>query len=124
MIKFALEKIESVKGKQTFMQLTIYKHGVLNEFENDLKDTTYLTEYKTILAYMNFYSNNNRLPKTKFRMIEKGLYEFKTKHLRIYCTSMHDGSIVILCGYKNEQDEDITKAKKLKEEIQTIIWKP
>ncbi|MEA5139920.1 hypothetical protein [Arcicella rigui] len=96
-------------------------NGQLDEFENDLKDTTYWSEFKTLLAYMDFVANNRTLPQTKFKDITPAKelvkeYEFKSKHLRIYAIHQPNGKIVILGGYKNNQKNDINKFRSLKKQ--------
>lgn len=119
MAKFALSKIESVKGKQTFEQLVIDDVKQLDMFENDLSDTTYKGEFATILAYMEYVADNKYPPETKFKDItpKKQLvkeYEFKSKHLRVYAIQKAGGKIVILGGFKNQQKSDIPSFRSLK----------
>lgn len=121
MPKFALENIASVNGKQQFNQLVVDGSGQLDEFENDLKDTTYWSEFKTLLAYMDFVAKNRTLPQNKFKDITPAKelvkeYEFKSKHLRIYVIHQPNGKIVILGGYKNNQKNDINKFRSLKKQ--------
>ncbi len=129
MLKFTLKNILAVNGKQEFSELVIDAKndseleikGQLTEFEQSLKGTNYEIELKTILAYMSFLSNLNGLPKTKFKDItpdkeEVKEYEFKSKHLRIYCIKKPNGKIVILGGYKNNQPSDIIKFRSLKQQ--------
>ncbi len=121
MPKFVLKNIKSINGKQQFNQLVVDGNGQLDEFENDLKDTTYWSEFKTLLAYMDFVANNRTLPQTKFKDITPAKelvkeYEFKSKHLRIYAIHQPNGKIVILGGYKNNQKNDINKFRSLKKQ--------
>jgi len=83
MPKFATERIKVISCRQEFDQLFIDGAGQLDIFENDLKGTTYQSEFKTLLTYMEYLGNNKSLPKTKFRDITpKGEkikeYEFKS----------------------------------------------
>lgn len=96
--------------------------GQLDNFEKDLNDTTYQSEFKTLLAYMEYLGNNGSLPKTKFRDVTpKGEkvkeYEFKSKHLRIYTIQKTNGKIIILGGYKNNQDKDFPRFRSLKKQL-------
>lgn len=121
MPKFVLKNIKSINGKQQFNQLVVDGNGQLDEFENDLKDTTYWSEFKTLLVYMHFVANNRTLPQTKFKDITPAKelvkeYEFKSKHLRIYAIHQPNGKIVILGGYKNNQKNDINKFRSLKKQ--------
>jgi len=119
MPKFATERIKVISCRQEFDQLFIDGAGQLDIFENDLKGTTYQSEFKTLLTYMEYLGNNKSLPKTKFRDITpKGEkikeYEFKSKHLRIYAIQKPKGKIIILGGYKTNQDKDFIKFRSLK----------
>ena len=119
MPKFAINRIETLKCLQEFDQLIIDGEGQLDVFEKDLYDTTYLSEFKTLLTYMEYLGNNRSLPKTKFRDVTpKGEkikeYEFKSKHLRIYAIQKLNGKIIILGGYKTNQDKDFIKFRALK----------
>lgn len=110
---FATETIDAIHGKQTFEKLIIDGVCQFDEFERALKTSgSYHSEFKTILAYMDFIANGKSLPKTKFREIkgDKNLpkrYEFKSKHLRIYAFHQPFGKIVVFGGYKPTQENDI-----------------
>lgn len=122
MPKFATERIEAIHCRQEFDQLIIDGVGQLDIFERDLNDTTYQSEFKTLLAYMEYLGNNRSLPKTKFRDVTpKGEkvkeYEFKSKHLRIYAIQKTNGKIIILGGYKTSQDKDFIKFRSLKSQL-------
>jgi hypothetical protein len=122
MLTFTTGKIDAIHCRQEFDQLIINGNGQLDIFEKDLKDTTCKSEFKTLLAYMEYLGNNGSLPKTKFREVTpKGEkvkeYEFKSKHLRIYAIQKTDGKIVILGGYKNKQDKDFLKFRSLKKQL-------
>jgi hypothetical protein len=148
---FDLKKITAVKGKQEFYQLTENdspdlsgvekakdkdaeinerKRGVLDEFENGL-ETKYQKDKEKILTYMNQVANNQLLPKTKFRHLNKGAkkgeikeYEFKSGDLRYYCIGLPNGKVVVICGYKNGQDGDIARLGKIKKDVyQQVIKK-
>lgn len=124
---FTLKIIDAVKGKQTFEELVIDNDaGQLTQFECELIGTTYLTEYRTILSYMQFVADLKALPETKFRPLKGSKdgvkeYEFKSKHLRVYCIQKIAGKIVILCGKKTEQDTDLREFRSLKKQyLQSI----
>lgn len=122
MSKFVLHEIEAIKGKQAFCQVEINGIKQLDAFEEELKDTTYLTEFKTMMSYMQFVAENRTLPQAKFRElkgVKDGLkeYEFKSKHLRIYAIHQKGGKIIVLCGFKNSQEKDINKFRAIKKEL-------
>lgn len=138
MPKFDLKKITAVKGNQEFYQLTIddfpdfsgvknelekndKKTGVLDEFEARLEEK-YKKDLKGILTYMNRVANGQSCPSTKFRELKGRIksdkikdYEFKHGDLRVYCFKTNGGKIVAVCGYKNQQTQDIAKLRSLKE---------
>jgi len=121
MSKFVLHKISAIKGIQEFSQLEINGEKQLDKFESELNDTTYASEFKQILVYMEYLANNNPLPKTKFRELKGNKdkikeYEFKSKHLRLYAIAQPGGKIVILGGFKNDQSKDIARFRAVKKQ--------
>jgi hypothetical protein len=56
-----------------------------------------------------------QLPPTKFRHIvggkydRKDVYEFKSKHLRVYTLKVQPDFYIVLGGYKKGQEKDIAK---------------
>ena len=126
MTKFTIERINAISCHQEFDQLVIAGTGQLDIFEKGLDDTTYQSEFKTLLAYMEYLGNNGTLPKTKFRDVTpKGEkvkeYEFKSKHLRIYAIQRNNGKIIILGGYKINQDKDFSRFRSLKKQLLTSL---
>ena len=122
MTKFTIERINAISCHQEFDQLVIAGTGQLDIFEKGLNNTTYQSEFKTLLAYMEYLGNNGSLPKTKFRDVTpKGEkvkeYEFKSKHLRIYAIQKTNGKIIILGGYKINQDKDFSRFRSLKKQL-------
>lgn len=123
MSKFELHKIDVIKGKQDFCQLAIDGVRLLDSFEDELaKSTTYLSEFKMILTYMEYVAENRTLPVTKFRDItpKKEVvreYEFKSKHLRVYAIQKKGGKIIVLCGFKSNQKNDIRSFRSLKKSL-------
>ena len=119
---FTLKIIDAVKGKQTFEELVIDDNeGQLTKFENELLGTTFLSEYRTILAYMKFIADLKTLPQNKFRELKGSKdgvkeYEFKSKHLRVYCIQKTGGKIVVLCGKKADQTRDLREFRALKKQ--------
>ena len=99
---FATQIIESVKGWQVFEKLLVDDVCLLDEFEKELKENSqYESEFKTIMAYMDFIANGKSLPNTKFREIKGGKlsvkrYEIKSKHLRVYAFSQPGGKLVVV----------------------------
>lgn len=123
---FATQIIEAVKGKQIFEKLIVNGICLLDEFEEEIKvNPQYTSEFKKILSYMDFVANGTLLPKTKFREIKGDRikikrYEFKSKHLRIYAFNQSGGKIVVMGGYKNNQDADIRQFNSIIKEFLSI----
>ena len=122
---FATQIIESVKGWQVFEKLLVDDVCLLDEFEKELKENSqYESEFKTIMAYMDFIANGKSLPNTKFREIKGAKlsvkrYEIKSKHLRVYAFSQPGGKLVVLGGYKNNQEADIRQFNSIVKEYIT-----
>jgi hypothetical protein len=123
MSTFAVEKIEAIKGKQTFYKLLVNGEAPIDDFEKNL-ESIYEMEMDSIYLYMEKVANLQSLPKSKFREL-KGVtgkynkykeYEFKSKHLRIYAMHHPDsGKIVVMGGYKNNQERDIKSFRSMKQ---------
>lgn len=118
MPNFAVQKIEAIKGKQVFNKLIVDGISPLDEFEESLEEQ-YKTEMDSIYLYMEEVANLRALPRTKFRELtgvkdSTKEYEFKSHHLRVYAIKQPNCKLVVMCGYKNSQNEDITKFRELK----------
>ena len=108
MPKFALKNIEAVKGKQRFDKLVVDGVCLFDQFEEEMK-IQYSNEIATLYAYMNEVANLRTLPYEKFHPYDKNDprgWEFKTKHLRVYCVEQRGGKIVVLGGQKSKQAND------------------
>lgn len=127
MSKFALHKIDTIKGKQEVCQVSINGVKELDRFEEELsKSSTYMSELRTIFTYIQHLAENRTLPEAKFKDItpKKEIvreYEFKSKHLRVYAIQKKGGKIIVLCGYKKDQKEDIKRFRLLKETLLEVI---
>lgn len=112
---FVSEIFEIVQGKKVFEKLFVDNVCLIEEFEQKIQaNPQYISELKSIYAYMNFVASGRTLPKTKFREIKgdkitQKRYEFKSKNLRVYAFSIFGGKMVVLGGYKNNQEADIRK---------------
>ncbi|MEZ0538138.1 hypothetical protein [Fibrella arboris] len=91
MAKFDLRKVEAVQAKQEVDELVIDGQGQLEAFKQVIleKHSNYLTEYETIVNYVQYLADGNGLPDTKFKDVTPvgtlvKEYEFKSKHLRLY----------------------------------------
>lgn len=114
MSNFVLIPISEIKGRTLFFKLSVNNKCQIEEFETThITGTTYVSESITIKAYMDLWSNGQRLPIKKFRFLKsKGsCFEFKSKHLRYYGFQLDGQMIICLANFnkKNEQDSDIDK---------------
>lgn len=137
MAKFDLKKISAIQGKQAFFQLTIDDDPDFEEAENeearnerktgvlDIYEAGLEAKYKKNLAQiynaMQRVANNEHVPGEKYHELQNRPqndpykdYEFKHGDLRVYAIKDTVGKIIILCGYKNAQDNDIRKMRALK----------
>lgn len=123
MPRFALKKIEQVKGRINFYKLEVDGRSEFNEFCEALENANERKVLNTIYATMDSVANLKYLPKTKFRQL-KGRktsdkvkdYEIKKDTIRIYLFKDDKGNIVVFSGTKNDQKEDIAKMRRIKEE--------
>ncbi|MDE7388408.1 MAG: hypothetical protein K2M97_04040 [Muribaculaceae bacterium] len=100
--------------KYKFYVLYEDDRSYFEEFIDSLEQASDLDEFDQIRALMDKVDNNN-LPKSKYRHIKGGksdrkdVYEFKSKHLRIYAIKMTPNYYLLLGGHKKTQDKDIDK---------------
>lgn len=118
MPKFALEKIEAIKGKQEFDKLIVDGKCPFDEFEEGL-ETQYKSELKGIYNSMQSIADLRTLPRKKFHFYDGGEngvreFEFKSKNLRVYGITKPNGKIVITGGTKANQDKDSSIFRRLK----------
>lgn len=114
MDEFYLTLFDDVSNPNSDFYL-LYKNGrcYFEEFVESLKQKSDLDELDKIRALMD--SDISRLPPSKYRHIignkydRKDVYEFKSKHLRIYVIKKNPDFYLILGGYKKGQEKDISK---------------
>lgn len=94
------------------------KRSLYLDFVDNLEQKSDIDEYNEILALMDRVRTNN-LTKKQYRHITKNgkkyrkdIWEFKSKHLRVYVAKGDSDYYVILAGYKKTQDFDIDKVFK------------
>ncbi len=118
---FTVRKVAAVQAKQALDELEIDGAGQLAEFERTLQDKQFLSEFRTLLTYMEYVSNGNSLPDTKFKDVTPTgerikEYEFKSKHLRLYAIKKENGKLIILGGFKTTQKADFRRFRSLKQQ--------
>lgn len=112
MSKFALIKIEAVKGKLSFFKLQKDGNCKFNDFENEARQN-YNSEINSIYHRLNVLASGRRLPEKQFRILNSNdtnvtECEIKTKHLRVYYfIDKGNGNIIITGGYKTNQKKDL-----------------
>lgn len=125
MRKFALQKMDGIKGFIPFYTLKIDGVCETTNFENEVcKSSNYLAEIAMIRSAMDNCSNGKtNLPKKKFRILKtnksKGtFYEFKSKHLRYYGFNFK-GYIICFADKndKSEQEYDIKRLIRIYDEV-------
>lgn len=123
MSTFALRKVEAVNARQELDELVIDGVGQLESFERLIEETDkrFLSEFRTMLSYMEYAANGNSLPDTRFKDVTPTgaaikEYEFKSKHLRVYAIKQINGKIIILGGFKTTQKADFKRFRSLKEQ--------
>ena len=122
MTTFVLRKLDAVVGRQQFFEL-VAGNSQFDSFCEEIRERKqYYSELLKIFTLMDLVSQLKMLPKTKFRDITPKNetvkeYEFKSKHLRIYAIQKTNGKIVILGGYKNNQNKDFLRFRSLKKQL-------
>ncbi len=121
MAKYTLNPLEEIDGKQDIYKMQIDDRCLFDDFEEEIEYRgQYEDELYSIFSLIEDVANNKLLPKTKFRDITISKketvkeYEFKSKHLRVYAIKAPNGKIIIMGGYKNSQQKDIKKFRKIK----------
>ena len=124
---FAVGKIEQIRddGKIHFCKLFKDNRCLFDDFVNDIRGNS--NDYKSfvsLVAIMDFMAeNDSKMPVNK--SIKKGKnvigYEFKKDDLRVYCVKKEPNVIVILGGYKKNQEQDIDKFIRLINDAQSFL---
>jgi putative component of toxin-antitoxin plasmid stabilization module len=124
MPRFALEKVEEIKGKIDFYYLLIDGVNQYETFSEQIEqEGNQSRELVTMQVRMQEMAEMRQpLPDTKCRDItpkKDGVkeYELKTKHLRLYL--IHEeklGRVIVLLGKKTTQKKNIQSFRRLKRE--------
>lgn len=115
MDEFYLCPLEDI-GNPRYSFYFLYRNGrcFCKEFIDSLQQKSDLDEVAELLAIMGKVDNNN-LPTSKYNHIRGGksdrkdVYEFKTKHLRLYAIKKEPDYYLIVAGFKKGQEKDIAK---------------
>lgn len=110
-----------INNENGYIFYKVYINGKcqLDKFEADIrKDNNMDSELKVIYSLMTLYQDYPKLPIKKFRHLTLGkgqrndVYEFKSKHLRIYAIKQNNIFYVIRGGLKKDQEKDLEYIKK------------
>lgn len=118
---FAVQKIDAINGKQVINKLVVNGVSLFDQFEDSLEEK-YKTEMESIYYYMEAVANLQSLPENKFRELKGAKdnvkeYEFKSNHIRVYAIKQPNCKLVVMCGYKNSQKDDINKFRSIKSQF-------
>ncbi len=107
MTKFVIRVVEEIKAREIVMQLCIYGVGQLDLFEKQLVGTTFRSEYKSLMSFIQHFANGGEPGrKVKYLKGSEGPteFEFISKHLRIYAIQRPGRKLIIYGGIKKASD--------------------
>lgn len=117
-IQLEIDNIESGNSKHlTIDGIPGIKPGVLDIYELEL-EAKYQSSFSGILTYMNLVADLKSVPKQKYHPLKNPQngtkdFEFKNGDLRVYGIDVPGGKIIMLGGFKNNQESDITQLRAL-----------
>ena len=120
MSAFALERIESIKGKLKVYKLTVDKKCEFDRFCESLERQGKNDVIIRLHATLDSYANRISLPDTKFRDLSKPKldtvkeYEIKAGKYRLYLFKVPNGATVVLGGIKANQKKDLKRFRSIK----------
>jgi hypothetical protein len=107
MTKFVIRVVEEIKARELVMQLCIYGIGQLALFEKQLVGTTYKSEYRSLILFIQHFANGGE-PGKKVKYLKGNdgptEFEFISKHLRIYAIQRPGRKLIIYGGFKKASD--------------------
>ncbi|HEY5125376.1 MAG TPA: hypothetical protein VIK14_16720 [Ignavibacteria bacterium] len=123
MRKFALIRIEQVKGKINFFKLEIDGKCEFDELCKQLENRKEKSRLLVIYAIMDSVSNMIRLPGIKFKELTGRSpgdnvkeFEIKKRPYRVYLFKDNNGDIVVFGSAKSRQKRDINRFRAIKYE--------
>lgn len=106
----------------TFYEVSVNGKYLFQEFLKEVeKSSVDKKSIKAIFRYMDMFNPTTFFPKNIFRHIEGGkqsYWEFKKNNLRVYVIKQEPSVFILLGGYKNKQERDIKRIKKLFDDFQ------
>ena len=105
---FGTREVKEIRAREVVEQLCIDGVGQIDAFHDDLAGTTFQSELKTLLAYIEHFANGCSVGE-RMRILKNptkgGIeFEFRSKHLRVYAMQRPGRKIVIFCGKKKKAD--------------------
>ena len=123
MPKFALRRIEAIKGRQEFAKLVVDDRCPFDEFEASLEEQ-FKAEMAGIYHYMQDVADLKTVPDKKYHFYDRNKkqrhkdgvreFEFKSKHLRVYGITRPNGKIIITGGTKARQKVEQGEFRRMK----------
>lgn len=117
MADYKIKPFDMVKCSEfKYYKLIINGKCQFDDFINDVScNAIEKSNMKRILSFMEHFSSNLLLPKTKFNSIKgvgrSDVFEFKNGNLRVYVIKQTPDMYIILGGYKKNQSKDIENLK-------------
>lgn len=118
---FVTKVIEEIKAKEVVEQLWIDNVAALDALETQLNGTTYGSELKSLLAYIEHFANGGN-PGNIVKYLKGNTgpteLEFRSKHLRLYAIQEPGKKLIIFGGIKKAADssDNIQRFRSIKKE--------
>jgi hypothetical protein len=115
MRNFTTKRVERIKADEVVDQLVINDKPVLDIFEEELKGSTFISEYNHIILFVEHVASGGAFGK-KCKVLKgkrKGLMEFEfiSKHLRLYAIQQSNKKLLIYGSKKGKADSSDTIAE-------------
>ena len=113
------------KNNVQFYELELDGKRLFSEFHENLTDANDKKKFIAVIALMDNFSFNQKLPDKLFKQIKsigrKDVYEFKKADLRVYVIMQKPNMFIILGGYKTNQQKDIEKIDRYTKRLPEIL---
>lgn len=113
------------KNNVQFYELELDGKRLFSEFYENLIDANDKKKFIAVIALMDNFSFNKKLPDKLFKQIKsigrKDVYEFKKANLRVYVIMQKPNMFIILGGYKTNQQKDIEKINRYTKRLPELL---
>lgn len=113
------------KNNVQFYELELDGKRLFSEFHENLIDANDKKKFIAVIALMDNFSFNQKLPDKLFKQIKsigrKDVYEFKKANLRVYVIMQKPNMFIILGGYKTNQQKDIEKIDRYTKRLPELL---